>query len=182
MSTLSPTDNTKTTEVFSSVEKRKRAFDAAKHYFEVHKNDTPPITKFAKNNTTENKTGHSFIKFGDLVYCVTEKLGQGSFGRVKTVMNESGQQYAVKIEYQSSTPTPVQVIARADELEVMGALSVPYLLGEMTRIGVSQKSKEDYIKRYMLIPLESGINLEKWLENPTTLTPDEYKIQKSSLL
>ncbi|KTC97434.1 Protein kinase domain protein [Legionella geestiana] len=62
----------------------------------------------------EKLVKNSYIKFGDTVYRIGAKIGEGTYGKVRCLTTESGETYVVKISSYNFQPTEVRV-ARMQE-------------------------------------------------------------------
>lgn len=126
---------------------------------------------------------HSFIKINNSIYAMSNQdyLGSGSYGAVKIIQNEAGENFALKIEQISAdSDLVIANIKKALELKILKKIKDPhsqkYLKGYRERYFDPKKSKnkeiqKDHIeirghrqiigKRYTVTSLIQGQDLSK---------------------
>ncbi len=106
---------------------------------------------------------HSFICINDQVYAIARKetIGKGGFARVKEVLAEDGQRYALKIEANDSRDN-VYYEYRTNvhqDFSVMQKIGV--FFGHIERKGAGKQNTVD--KHYILQSLKPGISLTQFI-------------------
>ncbi len=112
----------------------------------------------AKLDKKEYNLSHSFIRIGAGFYALQNKdyLGEGNYGKVKLIMNQAGQQFAVKIEGAG--------LAADNQAEKEIMQLVGLYIGEMQRqYGKEFKGRLSAHKLYTLMKLLKGHELHDHL-------------------
>lgn len=105
-----------------------------------------------------SQLSHSFLKIGDDLFAIqtNDYLGEGNYGKVKLIMNKSGDQYAVKIE---GTGVEAENNAEKDIMKIVG-----YYIAELQRhYSKEYKGRYSEQKRYTVMKLLKGHELHDHL-------------------
>ncbi len=111
-----------------------------------------------KLDKKKSQLSHSFLKIGDDLFAIqtNDYLGEGNYGKVKLIMNKSGDQYAVKIE---GTGVEAENNAEREIMKIVG-----YYIAEMNReYNKEYKGRHSEHKRYTVMKLLKGHELHDHL-------------------